>query len=247
MGQLGTTSVACVHKVKRVLYLLKMPRSPKYPDNPVTRLRAALSTETFKLTRVLFAKRCGLSLDSLTAVERGKYRLSREMAQRLEFATGVSAASLILNSKPLMAWNGTVFNAETTPPSGALTDKDIRRARYLLDSALQAAGATKCNRARQFVIMFEEWLARAVVDLDCGEPFWERIFKGRWISPDESLIHRFNPNVVAIQRTGKQLEPAKMEPYLKYIRLVQAKRGKGAPWAFKQKKRRSPALRSAEA
>jgi hypothetical protein len=202
----------------------------------VTRLRAALSTETFKLTRELFAKRYGFSLNSIRAIERGKYRLSREMAQRIELATGVSAASLLLNKGPLEAWDGTAFTKETGPPSRPIGDEDIRDAIFLLESALAASGLSSKkaapDRSREFIIMFQEWLSVAVTDLDCGEAFWDRLFFS-WtkFSPGQALIHRFNPNVVALQRTGKQLprESKKLNDFVSRIRsrekqIDQAKR-----------------------
>jgi transcriptional regulator with XRE-family HTH domain len=197
-----------------------MPRQPKDPENSLTRLRAALSSEHSKMTRKLFAKRYGFSLDSITAIERGTYRLTREMAQRIEAATGVSVGSLILNSTPLRAWNGSVFSSETRPPSGQVSEQDRKKARFLLETGFDASARSnkKRDRSAEFLIMFEEWLGRAMAELDCEEVFWDRFFFS-WteFAPDQALIARFNPNVFALQRTGKQ-DHKKTDQYIQRLR-----------------------------
>lgn len=176
------------------------------------------------MTRRMFAERYGFSFDSITAIEQGKYRITREMAQRLSKATGVSSASLLMNQNPLRAWDGSIFNNKTGKPRNPVDEEGVSRMRFLLDSAVKASRQAKvrtrhADRSAEFEIMFQEWLARAMGDLDTEEPFWHLIFES-WIDfePTEKTLHQFNPNVIALSRTGKQL-PVRSEKLKTYQRL----------------------------
>src|SRR6476646_1724841 len=107
-----------------------MPRNAKNPNNPITRLREALSTPNSTVTRKLFCERYGFPLDSITALERGSYRLNRETAQRIASATGVSFRSLLLNQEPLRAWDNSLVTPATKPPSVPLREKEVEKMRF---------------------------------------------------------------------------------------------------------------------
>jgi hypothetical protein len=187
-----------------------VPRRPKDPNNVITRLREALSSPTFSVTRECFCARYGFSLDSITALERGTYRLTREMAQRIALATGVSSASLLLNSaspllnrhrQPLLDWDNKPVTSETKPPARPVSEKEIQDMRFFLKAAIEAAKQSKVrgrlkDRSTEFSIMLREWIQRTIRDLGAEESFWKLLF-GSWreFNPDERTVHLFNPNV----------------------------------------------------
>jgi transcriptional regulator with XRE-family HTH domain len=177
-----------------------VPRKPADPNNPITRLRAALSRPDLTVTRRILAERCGLPLPSITELERGTYRLNRETAQRIAAATGVASGSLLRNEKPLRAWNGSTVNSNTEPPNGSAGDKAIARAVFLLQTAINCAkeAAPDRDRSKLFLIMFEEWLADAVIKLRVDGPFLKPFFES-W--PDEALVQRFRPTIALDKRS----------------------------------------------
>jgi hypothetical protein len=163
------------------------------------------------MTRKRFCEKYGFPLDSITALERGKYSLNREMAQRIASATGVSFGSLLLNQTPLLDWNNSPVTPATRPPSTPLSEKEAQDMRFFLKAATEATKQSKARRGRidrstEFGIMFREWIMRAVHDLGAEEPFWGLLF-GSWteFEPDEKTLHQFNPNVLHLSRTSSQL------------------------------------------
>jgi plasmid maintenance system antidote protein VapI len=178
-----------------------MPRKAKNPQNVVTRLREALSTPNHTVTRELFCKRYGFSPDSIRALERGTYRLTPEMAQRIAAVTGVATASLILDQNPLRAWDGSVFGPDSRPPKGSADNHEIEEAAFFLRAAIQATTQVSSRRdhSRQFLLMFSSWLVGAMAELASEEQFWRALF-GSWsdYQPNEGTLQRFTP-----RHTGK--------------------------------------------
>jgi DNA-binding XRE family transcriptional regulator len=103
-----------------------MPRAPKNPNNPITRLRRQLSSPSQPFTRQMFADRYGFSVETLKAVETGRYRLTVEFAIKISVAVGVSASCLLANGDPLVDWHGNPITSETKP---ALRDLNLKRKR----------------------------------------------------------------------------------------------------------------------
>jgi hypothetical protein len=181
-----------------VYLFLRMPRLPKNPDHPLTRLRKILSTPNRTVTRRRFAERYGFSLDSVTAIERGIYRLGMPMARRIQESTGVSAGSLIRGEDPLRAWDGSTFTAETRPPKGTLDEAGRKNLVVLITKALSASESAKYNvdRSAEFYVMFLQWLETAMRDIRAEESFWERLFES-WLElePDETLRRQLFPTL----------------------------------------------------
>jgi plasmid maintenance system antidote protein VapI len=202
-----------------------VPRHPKDPTNPITRLRKALSTPQFDVTRKIFAERYRLPLDSITALERGTYRLNNEMAVRISSATGVSFTSLFLNQEPLRDWKGRVVTPETGPPSKPLDESHIESAKLFLGAAIEATRhakgrATTRDRSAEFYGMFLAFLSRAVHELDVDEPFRKLLPKISAKSSDEnsksavSLLRKKQIKEAEIDVLGETL-PAKDADRLK--------------------------------
>jgi hypothetical protein len=156
-----------------------MPRKPKDPNNPITKLRRQLSTSNQPLTRQMFAERYGFSADTLKALETGKYKLSPRIAVKIGVAVGVDARSLLKNEDPFLTWKGQPVTPDTKP---ALRDVDLnsnRRLEFLVKAAFQAARKhPKGDRSALFVLLFDYWLADVMVELDVAWPFWDELWGG---------------------------------------------------------------------
>jgi hypothetical protein len=194
-----------------MVYLFaRMPRLPKNPDHPLTRLRKILSTPTFTVTRRHFAEHYGFSLDSVTAIERGIYRLGMPMARRIQESTGVSAGSLILGEDPLRAWDGSTFTAETRPPKGTLDEAGRKNLVILITKALSASESAKYNedRSAEFYVMFLQWLETAMRDIRAEESFWKRLFES-WLElePDDTMRHLLFPTLM---EGGEERKPTQI-------------------------------------
>jgi plasmid maintenance system antidote protein VapI len=178
-----------------------MGRPSKNPDHPITRLRRALSTDTYEMTREAFAKRYGFSAPSIKAIETGMYKLTPEVAARISAATGVSAKSLLNKEYPLKAWNGEEFTSHTQPPPRDVSPEQATTARMLLQAAIMAAQRSgKRNRPVQLLILFQEWIKETVSDLRIGKEFEEQLlflWDDAWskaFEPDAMMISRFAPS-----------------------------------------------------
>jgi transcriptional regulator with XRE-family HTH domain len=179
-----------------------------------------MSSSGLQVTRKMLSERTGVPLDSLTAIERGIYRLNRETAQRIAFATGVSVGSLIMDQNPLRASDGSVFTNATRPHTGESSEDSIKDAVFLLRAAIEssrkAGPRERRDLSQSFLVMFKEWLGRAMADLDAERPFWNQLLES-WteFEPDESIFHQFNPNAITLGRTGKQRIDQKFDEYAK--------------------------------
>lgn len=206
-----------------------MPRPPKDPSNPLTRLREALSTPNYTVTRKAFCERYGFPFDSVTALERGTYKLTREMAQRVASAVGVTSGSLLLNQQPLRAWDGSPVSPSTQPPAMPVSESDLQDMRFFLAAAIKASGRSvvrgkEKDRSTEFFIMFKEWLMSAMHDLGAEKRFWNSLcFSWLEFQPDERTILQFNPNVLHLSRTGSQL-PVGSESLKTYFALWNKRR-----------------------
>jgi transcriptional regulator with XRE-family HTH domain len=171
-----------------------MPRRPANPNNPVTKLRAQLSApDRPQLSRREFAKRYGFSWATIKDLEQGKFRLSKDMAQRMAAVTGVDFGSLLTNESPLLAWNCEPLNHET-PLQPNIDEKDIERVVFLVSALIAAAREAKHSRSRSLLLGLEEWVRDAARAFNVEEPFWKRLF-GSWekFEPDEAALQRFWP------------------------------------------------------
>jgi hypothetical protein len=166
-----------------------------------------LSTPTLTVTRRRFSERYGFSLDSVTAIERGTYRLGMPMARRIQQLTGVSAGSLIRGDDPLCAWDGSMFTAETRPPKGALDEAGRKNLVILITKALLASKSAKYNvdRSAEFYVMFLQWLEKAMRDVGAEKSFWKRLFES-WLElePDDTLRHHLFPTLL---ERGEERKP----------------------------------------
>jgi hypothetical protein len=154
-----------------------MPRRPKDPNNPITKLRRQLSGPNQQLTREMFAKRYAFSVETLKALETGRYRLTQDFAMKIAVAVGVDANSLLENRDPLVDWHGNPITPETEP---VLRDLDLNangRLQYLIKAAFAAAKKhPKRDRSALFVVLFDFWLAKVVMELGILIPFWGELF-----------------------------------------------------------------------
>ena len=155
-----------------------MSRRPKDPNNPITKLRRQLSGPNQQLTREMFAKRYGFSVETLKALETGRYRLTPDFAMKIGVAVGVDANSLLENRDPLVDWHGNPITPETQP---ALRDLDLNanaRLQFLIKAAFAAAKKhPKGDRSALLVVLFDFWLAKVVMDLRILLPFWGDLFE----------------------------------------------------------------------
>jgi hypothetical protein len=92
-----------------------MSRKIRYPNNPLVRLRAELSANGQKMTRRMFAERYGFSVDSLKAIETGKYKINN-IAHELCKKIGIEVNSLTSNARVFKSWDGSTFSIMTLPP-----------------------------------------------------------------------------------------------------------------------------------
>jgi hypothetical protein len=154
-----------------------MPRKPKDPNNPITKLRRQLSSSTVQLTREMFAKRYGFSVETLKALETGRYRLSEDFAIRIGVAVGVDPNSLLENRDPLVDWHGNPITPETEPALRHLDLNANARLQYLIKAGFAAAKKhPKGDRSALYVVLFDFWLAKVVTELGILWPFWNELF-----------------------------------------------------------------------
>jgi DNA-binding XRE family transcriptional regulator len=154
-----------------------MPRTPKDPNNPITRLRRQLSVPNQPFTREMFAQRYGFSVETLKALETGRYKLSGRVAIKIGVAVGVDANSLLKREDPLLDWNGHPVTPDTKP---ALRDLNLNandRLEFLINAAFNAARKhPKGDRSPLFVLLFDYWLADVMAELDVRWEFWHELF-----------------------------------------------------------------------
>jgi hypothetical protein len=155
-----------------------MPRKPKDPNNPVTKLRRQLSTPNQPLTRDMFAKRYGFSVETLKALETGRYRLTRDFAIKVGVAVGVDPISLLENRDPLVDWHGKPITSETKPALRHLDLNANARLQYLVRAGFAAAKKhPRGDRSALYVVLFDFWLAEVVMELEILWPFWDELFE----------------------------------------------------------------------
>jgi DNA-binding XRE family transcriptional regulator len=154
-----------------------MPRRPKDPNNPITKLRRQLSSTNQPLTRQMFAKRYGFSAETLKALETGRYKLSHGVAVKIAVAVGVDVDSLLKNQDPLLDWNGNPITPETKPALRELNLNANSRLDYLINAAFNAARKhPKGDRSPLFVLLFDYWLADTMAELDLIREFWAQLW-----------------------------------------------------------------------
>jgi hypothetical protein len=202
------------------LYACTMGRNSKNPNHALTRLRKALSTETFEMTREVFAKRYGFSAPSIKAIETGTYSLKPDMAARISAATGVLAQSLLEDHDPLLSYDGKPFTINTRPEHEAVSDRQISTACLLLRTALEepvvvVRGKARSSRAVQLRVRFQEWLHQTLLDLGMEKQFQKRLLialakDGRRArrDRDSSMIYRYTPHDSYWQKREQALEDA---------------------------------------
>jgi DNA-binding XRE family transcriptional regulator len=120
-----------------------MPRPPKNPDHVLTRLRRALD-----LSREAFAKRVGMKLVSLEAIETGKYRLTPGVAARIAEAFRLNTQSVLRGDNPLMDVDGNAFNPNTLPADRRAKDRPeglVNLLKVLVD-VVEASGSENAER-----------------------------------------------------------------------------------------------------
>jgi DNA-binding XRE family transcriptional regulator len=154
-----------------------MPRTPKDPNNPITKLRRQLSSSNQLLTREMFAKRYGFSPETLKALETGRYRLTQAFAIKIGVAVGVDPNSLLENRDPLVDWHGNPITPQTEPALRHLDLNANARLQILIRAAFAAAKKhPKGDRSALFVVLFDFWLAEVVTELKILLPFWGELF-----------------------------------------------------------------------
>jgi DNA-binding XRE family transcriptional regulator len=155
-----------------------VPRTPKDPNNPITKLRRQLSRPTQSLTREMFAKRYGFSVETLKALETGRYRLTRSFAIKIGVAVGVDPSCLLENRDPLVDWHGKPITSETKPALRHLDLNANARLQYLVQAGFAAAKKhPKGDRSALYVVLFDFWLAEVVKELGIVWPFWNELFE----------------------------------------------------------------------
>jgi plasmid maintenance system antidote protein VapI len=174
-----------------------MGRNSKNPNHPLTRLRKALSTETFEMTREAFAKRYGFSAPSIKAIETGKYNLTPELAARISAVTGVHPQSLLENSDPLIAWDGKEFTIDTSPERHAVSEDELETACFLLRKAISVAQmGGRTDRSVLILSLFQEWIREIVVDTGIERYFKKHLIvalakEGRRSKLNRRMIDRY--------------------------------------------------------
>jgi len=132
------------------------------------------------------------------------------------------------NQDPLSSWDGKPFTSATRPPAGGASQDAINKAIFLLTAAIRSSREAGTRQRRDlsesFLVMFNDWLSRAMADLNAEAPFWKQIFES-WVEfePDESIFHQFNPNAITLGRTGKQRIDQKFDEYARLWSDRQAK------------------------
>ena len=163
-----------------------MPRTPKNPNNPITKLRRQLSSQNQPLTREMFAKRYGFSAESVKALETGRYQLTEEFAIKIAIAVGVDASCLLENRDPMVDWHGNPITPETKPALRHLDFNPNQRLEFLVKAAFAAAKKhPKDDRSARFVVLFDFWLANVMRELDVIGPFWNELFDRSYPDADE--------------------------------------------------------------
>jgi hypothetical protein len=156
-----------------------MPRKPKDPNNPITRLRRQLSSLNQPFTRQMFADRYGFSVETLKALETGRYKLSQGVAIKIAVAVGVDAQSLLENQDPLLDWVGQPVTPDTKPALRNLHLNANSRLDFLINAAFNAARKhPKGDRSALFVLLFDYWLADVMGELDVRSEFWDELWGG---------------------------------------------------------------------
>jgi DNA-binding XRE family transcriptional regulator len=154
-----------------------MPRTPKDPNNPITKLRRQLSTANQPLTRQMFAERYGFSAETLKALETGRYKLTNGVAMKIGVAVGVDISSLLKNQDPLLDWNGQPVTPNTKPALRELNLNANSRLDYLINAGFNAARKhPKGDRSALFVLLFDYWLADTMIELDVPREFWAELW-----------------------------------------------------------------------
>ena len=154
-----------------------MPRRPKDPNNPITKLRRQLSSSNQQLTREMFAKRYGFSVETLKALETDRYRLTQDFAIKIGVAVGVDPNSMLENRDPLVDWHGNPITPETVPALRHLDLNANARLECLIDAGFAAAKKhPKGDRSALYVVLFDFWLASVMKDWGVIGPFWDELF-----------------------------------------------------------------------
>ena len=88
-----------------------MPRPPKNPDHPLTRLRRLLSDRSGQnVTREVFADRVGIPAWSIRAIEVGMYQMTDQVAARIAEHFGLNKESWLRGDDPLLDVDGRVYD-----------------------------------------------------------------------------------------------------------------------------------------
>jgi hypothetical protein len=161
-----------------------MPRTPKDPNNPITKLRRQLSTPHQAVTRQMFGKHYGFSAETLKALETGRYKLSERVALKIAVAVGVDADSLLKNQDPLLDWHGNPVTPNTKPRLRKLNLNANHRLDYLINAAFNAARKhPNGDQSPLFVLLFDYWLADTMVEMGVLKEFWEHLWRTKEYDP----------------------------------------------------------------
>jgi hypothetical protein len=125
----------------------------------------------------MFAQRYGFSVETLKALETGRYKLSQGVALKIAVAVGVDAKSLLDNQEPLLDWEGQRVTPDTKPALRHLDLNANERLGFLITAAFEAARKhPKGDRSALFVLLFDYWLADVMTELDVLWLFWDELF-----------------------------------------------------------------------
>jgi transcriptional regulator with XRE-family HTH domain len=195
-----------------------MGRPAKNANHPLVRLRRQLSSPDDEVTRKDLAKRTGIPEPTLRDIERGKYRITPEVAIKVSFATKVDPRSLLAGDDPLLDILRQPFSKDTAVGWSEYPEwrEEYRGAREQLFLALLDAAAEK-KIVRLIYFSFENWLATTIETLGLNDLFAQKLID-RFTSFDPYFISgEFLPKNKRLAAEWSDLE---YQMNLEYGRLV---------------------------
>jgi transcriptional regulator with XRE-family HTH domain len=184
---------------------LRMGRLSKNPENPITRLRAALSTPIRQMTRADLAKKAGIPEPSLKDIETGKYKLTDDVAMRIAFATGVAPRSLLNGADPLLDFQGQPFSIKSSKMDYLAELPLFQGAqRHLCEAAWETALQKRIGLLVSF--SFDRWLISTIETFGLEKAFAENLNKRLGLFDPKEIASEFRPRNRQMAQEWKSFE-----------------------------------------
>jgi transcriptional regulator with XRE-family HTH domain len=164
-----------------------MGRPLKNAEHPIARLRRQLSTLNHQVTRQELARRTGIPEPSIRDLETGRYKLTRDVAVRIAYATGVDPRSLLAGDDPLLDFRRQPFSKDSPRlPESLLWRPETQEVREQLFLAAWDAAREK-NLSLLLAFGFEDWLLATFKALGLEALLIEKL---------TDRLHLFDPGLV---------------------------------------------------